>query len=608
MKSHLVNSLTLALVCLGTSLVPVRGQVILHPNTISGTIRFSNANAAILNLLKPPGNEGMSNVVVLAESVPPAPPISAYSDSLAATNRTVMSYQLTVDSDNPGIAYAVAPYLTMQGNQYVYYVQGQTSAPVVIGIPPPPLNFSECVGVVTVQFVTSGGAAVPVDGGKIIAFSLPDYNYTGVRSAIQAGATEQRIYLRGGATHDLEITVHRGTNFYTDRIESFLSTNVAVTCDQFTTVRMVIPDSGTLATIVGNVDLVGQFELTAAGNSYYDNPDYTTVIANYGPFANQRWGALPGVNFTVPSSGPYTLSNVVPSALDPASAGYVVMAKMLIHTNRMIQIFQTPALGGGANPLLAVTQGATVDLTNLFVITPGYLRGRVLLQGPAESLGHSSLLRGMMHAGDDDMDGDGIPDSFATYGIYWTTIEAIGVDRLASGATFTAANGVGYGDFSGDFNPVSSAYEGQYELALGGLNSEPSIWKQQYFNLFLYSGVVTNDNDYYDNIYYVADNTTNDTEIVSGQGATNDLAYCMSEVKVVFRSTSGTFYAPNIRPCSGSFTGTDFLGRAADYTVNVQAIYGTPVSSATASNIGGKIVTTSNCSTDTPSNPCPSPR
>ncbi len=567
-------------------IMPGNGQVILNPNTISGQLRFSNANAAILNLLKAPGNEGMSNVVVVANSIPPAPPIAAYSDVLPATNRTVAAYQLTVDSASPGIAYAVSPYAVMQGDQYVYYFGGQTSAPVAIGSTPPPLDFTECVGVVTVQFVTSGGAPVPVDGGKIIAYSVPDFNYTGVRSVIPAGSTQQRIYLRGGATHHLDITVHRGTNFYTDRIETFLGTNIVVTCDAFKTVSMAIPSSGTLAKIVGSVDLLGEFELTAASNPLYDYPNYTTVIANYGPFSNQRWGALPGVNFTAPSSGAYTLSNVVPSTLDPLSAGYAVSAQMLIRTNRMIQVFQTPSLGQGANPPLPVTAGATVDLTNLFVITPGSLRGNVLLKGPAESLGQSSLLRGVLHAGDDDANGDGIPDALGTYGVYWTTVEALGVDRLAPGATFTAANGLGYGDFPGSFNPVTSAYEGQYELALGGLKSEASIWKQKYFNLTLSSGTVTNDNDYFYNVLYVSEDDSNDVEIIPGQPTTHDVAYCLSEVKVVFHSTAGTFYSPTIHSGSGSFTGTDFLGRDANYTVNAQAMYGTPQSSATASNIG----------------------
>ena len=582
---HLLLPLFAALGCFVAGLAPVRGQVILHPNTISGTVRFSNANAFVLNLLKSPGNEGMSNLVVVANSLPPAPPIAAYSDVFQATNRTVNSYHMTVDSANPGIAYAVSPYIVMQGDQYVYYFGGKTSAPVVIGTTPPPLDFTECVGVVTVQFVTSSGAAVPVDGGKIIAYTLPDYNYSGVRSEIPAGSTQQRIYLRSGVTNYLNITVHRGTNFYTDRIETFLGTNVLVSCDAFTNVRMVIPSSGTLAKIVGNVDLLGEFELTATSNPVYDYPNYSTVIANYGPFSNQRWGALPGMNFTTPSSGAYTLSNVVPSTLDPASVGYAVSAQMLIRTNRMIQVFQTPSLGQGANPALVVTPGAMLDLTNLFVINPGHLRGSVLLKGPAESLGQASLLRGVLHAGDDDANGDGIPDSLGTYGIYWTTVEALGVDRLAPGAAFTAASGLGYGDFPGAFNPTTSAYEGQYDLALGGLKSEPSIWKQKYFNLSLSSGTVTNDNDYFYNVFYVSDESTNDVEIVAGQPTIHDVAYCLSEVKVVFRTTSGTFYGPNIRDSSGSFMGTNILGPA-DYTVYVQVMYGTPNSSATASNIG----------------------
>jgi hypothetical protein len=585
MKRHLLKSLTLAFVCLGTSLVPVRGQVILHPNTISGTVRFSNVNPAILSLLDAPGNEGMTNIEVRADSLPPAPAFGGYSDSLTATGRTATTYQMTLDSSVTGIAYLLTPYIGMQDNLYTYYFQGQTSAPVVIGIPPPPLDFSECVGVVTVQFVTSGGVPVSVDGGNIIAYSVPDYNYSGYRSDIPAGVTEQRIYLRGGQTHQVGITVHRGTNYYADRIESSLNTNVMVTCDQFTTVQMVIPDAGALAKIVGNVALLGEFAETAAGNPYYPYPDWTTVIANYGPFANQRWGALPGTNFTAPSSGPYTLSNVVPSTLDPASAGYALHAQLLIRTNRMVQIFETPWLGMGANPPLPITPGETVDLTNLFVINPGYMRGRVLLQGPAESLGQSSLLRGMSHAGD-DTDTNGIPLYIGTYGIYWTTVEAIGVDRLAPGATFTAAYGLGYGDFPGGFNPATSAYEGQYELVLGGLNSEPSAWKQKYLNVTLASGTVTNDNDYYYNVFHVSEDSTNDVEIVATQAVTNDVDYCMSEVKVVFHSTSGTFYNPNIRPSSGSFTGTDFLGRAANYTVTIDAMYGTPSSSVTASNNG----------------------
>lgn len=572
---------------LAASLVPSRAQVILNPNTLTGTVRFTNSNPAILDLLNPPGNEGMSNLYLLANSALPAPPISA-NTYLSADSRTSTDYQITVDSDNTGISYVVAPWVVMQGDQYVYYFNSLTSAPVTIGVPPPPLNFDECAGVVTVRFVTSGGSPVPVAGGQITAFDVPTGNYTGQRGTISAGVTQQRIYLRGGSTHRLEISVHSGTDYYTDRIETTLSTNIAVICDQFQNVDMVIPDSGTLATITGSVDLLGEFELKALANPAYDFlANFTSVIARYGPYSNQRWAELPGTNFTDASSGPFTLADVVPSTLDPLSPGYQVQAQMVLRTNRAIEVFYSPALDSGLNPALPVGPGESVDLTNLFVINPGYLRGKVRLQGPAESLGRPSLLRGLLHAGDDDLDGDGIPDAFGTYGVYWSVVEAVGVDRLASGASFSASGGLGYGDFQGDFNPATSAYEGQYELVLGGLLGESTIWQQKYLNVTLSSGATTNDNDYYYNVLTITETGTNDSEIIPTQPTTNDVAYCLSEVKVVFHSTTGTFYNPGFRNSSfGTFTNTDFLGRPANYRVDVAAAYGSPTSAAAAANIG----------------------
>ena len=165
MKLNLLSFAALSLLCSVAGTASLHGQVILNPNQISGTLRFSNANAAILNLLKSPGNEGMSNVVVLANSVPPAPPIAAYSDVLPATSRTVSAYQLTVDSANPGIAYLVTPYAVMQGDQYIYWFNPQTSAPVVIGTAPPPEVTNCTVTTPTHSVKSSGGGVMPITTG-----------------------------------------------------------------------------------------------------------------------------------------------------------------------------------------------------------------------------------------------------------------------------------------------------------------------------------------------------------------------------------------------------------------------------------------------------------
>ncbi len=245
----------------------------------------------------------------------------------------------------------------------------------------------------------------------------------------------------GGTSEDLNLTGYRGTDFYTDRLTFFLRTNITVACDELATVDMVIPDTGDLGQITGEVDLLGEFELTVDGRDDLNFPDSTAVIANYGPFGNQRWAAGPGLDFRLPSSGGYLLPNVAPSTLDPASPGYALYAQMYIRSGRQIQSFRSPALGSGANPAVTVLPGESVDLGNLLVIDPGYLDGQIVLQGPNESPGHDSLLRGLLHASDDDLDMDGVPDSLGTYGVYWSSVSADGVDQLAAGATHTAAFG-----------------------------------------------------------------------------------------------------------------------------------------------------------------------
>ncbi len=585
-KPHLIGLGFSILTCLSVGIFPGNSQVIVNPNTLTGTVRFNNSNPAILSLLEAPGEEGFTNLIVRANSVPPAPAITADSGNLPVTNRVVAGYELTVDSGNPGFAYAVTPIAILALDKQSYYFLTATSAPVEIGGPPPVLDFEECVGVMTVRFVTEVGDPVTINGGRILALDLPSLNQSGDRYEIAAGSTEQHIFLRGGQAHQLEITVHRGTDFYTDRIQHFIRTNVTVTCDQFDTVDVVIPSVDTLGRITGTLDILGEFEAVAESNASELYPHYSSVIANNGPFGNQRWDVLPGVNFTTSSSGAYTLSNVVPSSLDPASVGYAIYAQTLLRSNREVQVFITPGLGWGANPPVVVAPGAELDLSNTFVIEPAFMAGQVRLKGPAESLGRPSLLRGIQHASDDDLDLDGLPDAVGTYGIYGSSIAAEGIDRLAGGATFTASRGYSYGDFDGAFNPTSSEFEGDYELVVGGLNSEPSIWKRRHLSLTLYSGVVTNDDEYYFNQYSVTQLDTNDVEFAATETKTADVNYCFSEVLVRFRAASGTFWSPRILTSSGTFHGTNFLGETADYVVNLSNASGQPDTQADATNEG----------------------
>ncbi len=60
----LIIQVTLGLALLAAATTATRAQVVLHPEILSGTVQFNNANPEILSLFNAPGDEGMSNLVV----------------------------------------------------------------------------------------------------------------------------------------------------------------------------------------------------------------------------------------------------------------------------------------------------------------------------------------------------------------------------------------------------------------------------------------------------------------------------------------------------------------------------------------------------------------
>ena len=578
-----IRCLACLLICLW-HLPEAFGQAEVTPNKIKGVMRWSNADPAILDLLDPPGNKGMSNLYVTAYSPGPSPR-SATSDLVPADSRTSTTYELSVDSNADGISYVISPRVSMLGETATYFFNNRTSPPVVAFAAGPTLDFEECLSVLTVRFVTADGTSVAVDGGDIHAVDVATASDMVILNTIASGATEQQVFLRGDAEALVTVTLLKGLSTFTDRIHYTAATNVTVPCDSFATVDIVVPAAGDLSEVTGNVDMLGEFELTIDGYEPGDYPDPTSVVARFGPFGNVRYASVPGVNFTVPSSGDYKLANLLASTLDPTSPGYVVSAEMYIRRGEALQYFRTPALGDGANPALVVEPGVSLSLSNLFTIDPGFMRGSILLQGPSESLGRSSLLRGMAFAYQDDKDADGVPDSLGTYGVYSSTVAALGVDRLAAGANFTASYGYGYSGFKGTFNPASSAYEANYELALGGLLSEPSLWKRTSLTVNTTSEPGVDDRDYYSSTFTITDTSAPEVEIDPAQAVTQDVAYCLSEVCISFRSTE-PFYNPNIRFSSGGFTNTDFQGHEASYSVYVDPAFGAPTTEAAASTTG----------------------
>jgi hypothetical protein len=551
------------------------------PPAIVGVLSFANTNPELISLLQAPGNEGMRSCLVTAVSRPPAPPVTAATPEVPASALTATPYRVSVTGDSNGIAYAVTARVALQNNAQSYYFNTRTSAVVVADGPAVVLDFQECLGVVEVRFLDSAGAPTPVDGGQILVSAG-----AAGRLSIPPGASQARLYLRGGASHALAITVNRGTNYYRDRMTFVLNTNLTPVCDGFTAISMLVPEPAALGRIEGEVDMLGEFEIAVDGSDSANLPDSTGIIAFNGPFQNQRWAAISGVPLTAPSSGAFVLSNVAPSNLAPGSPGYAVYAQMYFRTNHQIQYFRSPTLGSGSNAAVQVLAGQTTSLGDVFVFNPGTLRGRVLLQGPPERPGDVSQFRGLNHASDVDANRDGIPDLLGSFGLYWTSFAAEGVNRRAPGATWTTASGYASTDFDGAVSPTTGAYVGNYELRLAGLNSQPGLWSPKYLNLVMSHPGGLSASDYYSSSLAITDRRGLELPIVSGQAVTQDVAYCFSEVRVFLSSTLGPFYAPEVRASSGSFTNTDFWGDSANYGVVVSTAAGTPLRAADASTRG----------------------
>lgn len=565
----------------------LNAQVILYPNDIEGTVQFTNANPVILDLLGPPGDLGITEGVIYADTLPPAPLFQTYGIFTTSAPSVSGTYQITVESGNPGIAYSIEAYVDVNTDD-IYWFNAVNSTPLTTNGPPATVNLNEAATALNFEFVTDSGTPVPISGGTIQAY-VPLGGLQAAAYSINPGSTNRYLFVRGGTNfYYISAQYQIGSNLYSDEVQYQLITNLNTTPDQVVSIPCIVLAATTGGQITGNVGLTGKFLETVAdqpnSNSY---PDLTLIEANNGPFGNVRYATITGSNYTIPSSGPYAITNLPPSDLATPPQGYSVHVEMAYDTNYQYAFLRTPGLGEGTNnPPVMIDSGDTVDLGDTFNINPGHVVGTVLLQGPAETGDTNSFFRSVYRSADEYLVSGGIPASVQLYGNYYSFVEILGQDLLAPGATLTAVNGECLPTLQGSFNSATSAFEGNYDATLGGLNSQPSIWKVSNLDVLFDSAVTTNENEYADQYVEVSDLRGIDSTVLAGQTNTNNIAYCFGEVDIRFRSSSGNFYAPLINSSTGSFTGTDFQGNPANYTVYIYDTYGTPAYASEATNTG----------------------
>ena len=551
------------------------GQALLNPNQIKGVIEFTNTNPAILEILsRSGGNEGFRRAYIYANSIGVSPPLNNYSFPTADTG-TSIGYEITVESSEEGIPYRVMVYSYLEDWGDLYYFNPLESAPV---FPEPSadvsLDFRQCAGLLDIHFVGADGAPISVEGGSIYAsrettpgsniFTFQAYDWS-----IPNGSEQEYLVVHGdGSLYRVDVYFQTGTAPYPDQVRLLGREFVNVQCDQTVELAFAVPPPGNLGGMIELVDMEGEDELRIW--------DLTRMQAFGGPLRNYRYDTV----MDSPSQGSFAMENLVPSEAESPPRPYWLIGDMAFRTGYRTEYFRTPYLRS-----IYVGAGETVDLQDTFVMNPGYVNGKILLAGPPDG-GAGSCLTELYRDADQDYDQNGIPDNI------WLTsshVGASGTSKLAPLATMSSWGGAVRVGFEGGYNPATGNFEGDYEMALGGLKQESSIWRPDDLTLHFRNFTPAQPDTYQYSYLRVINRNIGEREIVPGEALQVDHAYCLSETRLSFRSLSGTIYSPRVW-ASGTFNGTDFQGNSANYSAGLWYASGTPTSLSSASSQGQVIM------------------
>jgi hypothetical protein len=306
--------------------------------------------------------------------------------------------------------------------------------------------------------------------------------------------------------------------------------------------------------IVGVLDFIGEDELLIGGRP-------------------QMWacgGPLNECSFHqgIAVGGAFVLDDLTPSATD----GYRVNGDLMIRGGDRFEFFRTPYLDGAVgspNAQILVGEAETVNLTDTFVMVPGFVGGDVLLTG-------HSCLAGLYRDG--DANGDGIPDQAASF----THAHAFGASALAPGATHTANGAFARTVLAGSYDAASTSFTGDYELVLGGLAGEDGVWGVSLFLDFKDTATPGDPTSYQDSRFEIRDNDAHLRVVEAGTTQEQPFRQCLSQLTLSFESLTERIYQPSLF-MNGTLQDLDFEGREVDYRFEGRAD-GTPTSLATAAH------------------------
>lgn len=544
--------------------------------TLAGEVRLTNTDPAWLARLGEPGNLGMSSLTVKAVSVAPDGDRSAQV-SPPVPGRLGNRYELAVPAGATAaeaVTYEVQAVVGLDGDRQLYHTRPVRTPALVESGGEVPLEVAECVAGLRLVFVDAAGAPVVVEGGS-------GYVHEGVqlRSIVQELAPaggERLVVVPAGVPVTVSLLVSQGTDLYADQLQHVVTVTTNLACEALVTVPVVIPGASALGRITGTVDMEGEFEWTTEASPVNGRKGRTAIIAT-GPAGNRRFDFVGGDNRERPASGVWELENLLPSdAVSPAEP-WRVQAELHFRKGRQFEYFVSPALGEGSNPGVTVAGGATTALGDRFRFRPGWVSGRVVLAGPMEGPGAVAVLRGLERPDDGGVDAFGVPLNTGAFGINASHVVATGVDQAVPGSALTAAGGRAAANFEGAFEASTSAFSGNYELVVGGLDGGASAWRLDGFALSVTTAGVAGA-PFVNQVVTVNESAAPVLEVAPGQRRESDVRLGLGEVRLRLRSPGRRTYAPTVAGDLGRFEGVDFEGRNRRYDVRIDAATGVPAS------------------------------
>lgn len=557
--SILTFGLVLGLV-LGTLLVtvaePARAQVISNPNQVSGLYELTNSNPEILEVID------FSRLSVRATSIDQDPILISNLNNGVSVSPTARSFELTVEAGEPGAGIA---YELWFNNVWVGSSLTNGFRPITEPVEPAPATVpgilvQECLGLVNVATVDlDSGEPVNVYNLDLRAHARPATGNP-IRRA-SASVRNQDMETLLFPDDDLPVELEIIVRYRADPSLDPLTVEQTVLldgpyCDRVFELTVQVPEDTRppieIGGITGRFDFVGEevhrAQLVTDRNRNLFGPFPTTFEDPEVPIGDLR---------------PY-FRNI------HSGRGYEYQS------SRTPTRFDVPILGN-----------QTTDVGDIFVMIPARVQAEAHFVGPPDAIsgGGLSCLADLYRDIEDDQDGDGIPDRLDfNRGSY---LSLGGSQAVAPGATRAAHGAHGFRAFSGEYVSSLAEHRGSIDLAMTHLDNEDALWQRPWVH-FVFTDVDTpaEAEDYIDSWINWQDALQGETLTRAGEvSELRDQRICFSEVRMHFRSLSGTFYQPRLAG-PGEFEGTDFGGLPASYEIRNVSAYGTPITRQTASDEG----------------------